>query len=141
MSTRKPKPMMRTPDASILDYVMEGCQVLGPDYRYLYLNDAAVEHSRRRREDLLGRRNVDAYPGSEDTEMFALPQRCIEEGVPAEVENEFIYPDAANGWFALKMERIPEGVFIFSIDVSERRRAELALHAQLRRIEVLRDID
>jgi PAS domain S-box-containing protein len=56
---------------STLDGMMEGCQVIGFDWRYLYINDAAAAQGRRAKEELLGRTMMEMYAGIEDTEMFA----------------------------------------------------------------------
>ena len=39
----------------VLDGLLEGCQIIGRDWRYLYVNDAVVRHARKPREELLGR--------------------------------------------------------------------------------------
>jgi hypothetical protein len=41
---------------SVLDDLIEGLQIIGPDYRYLYLNEAAAGHGRSAREALSARR-------------------------------------------------------------------------------------
>jgi PAS domain S-box-containing protein len=105
----------------VLDTLTEGCQVIGPDYTYRYLNDAAVRQSRRAREALLGRRMEEVFPGIESTPMFAMLQRCMEERVALRTENEFQYPDGGTGQFELRFEPVPEGVFILSLDVTEWR--------------------
>ena len=33
------------------------------------------------------------YPGIEDTELFAVLRRCMDERTPNHMENEFTYPD------------------------------------------------
>ena len=53
-----------------LDNLLEGCQVIGPDFRYLYLNGAAARHGRRTIEELLGRTMEESYPGIRNTPMF-----------------------------------------------------------------------
>lgn len=121
----------------VLDSLHEGCQVVGPDYRYLYLNDAAATHGRNPKEDLLERTMMEAYPGIEDTEMFAVLKRCMEERVTLEMENEFAFPDGSKGWFELRFEPVPRGVAILSVDVSRRKRAELALSRSTRALTVL----
>lgn len=40
------------------------------------------------------------------------------------MENEFRFPDGAVGWFELRMEPLPVGVVILSIDITERKKAE-----------------
>lgn len=54
----------------IFDYLLEGCQIIDLDMRYIYLNDAATRHSKYNRHHLLGRAMVEVYPGIEKTEMF-----------------------------------------------------------------------
>jgi len=111
---------------STLDNMLEGCQILGFDWRYLYINDAAEKHNRRPKGELLGRRYVEMWPGIEDTEVFAVIRRCMEERTPHILENEFIFPDGTKGWFELSIQSVPEGIFILSIDITKRKRAEEA---------------
>jgi PAS domain S-box-containing protein len=112
-----------------LDSMLEGCQIIDPEWRYVYLNDAAAKHGRRPKEELLGRTMMEAYPGIDKTEMFSHLKRCMEERVSHRMENEFIYPDGSQGWFDLSFEPVPEGVFILSMDITDRKRAEEALKA------------
>jgi HD-GYP domain-containing protein (c-di-GMP phosphodiesterase class II) len=125
----------------ILDHLLEGCQIISPDWRYLYVNDAVVRHSRRERDELLGRRMMDVYPGIELTPMFAAMVRCMEAREPARLVNEFTYPDGLRRWFDLRIEPVPEGVFILSWDVTEQKAAEQRIETQLRRLHALRAID
>ena len=107
-----------------LDHLLEGCQIIGPDWRYLYVNAAAAQHGMRSPEELIGRTMMEAYPGIDETHLFTLLRRCMDEGVPAELENEFALPDGSRSWFALRIQPVPEGVFVLSIDISERVRME-----------------
>jgi PAS domain S-box-containing protein len=133
--------MLQLSNYSILDHLLEGCQIIGPDYRYIYVNDVVAEQGRKTKDELLGHTMMELYPGIETTYMFSLLERCMHDGRPAELENEFTFPDGSTGWFALKIEPVPEGIFILSIDITERKRAELEIQNQLRRIEALREID
>ena len=40
------------------------------------------------------------------------------------MENEFTFPDGTVGWFELKISPVPEGIFILSMDITERKRTE-----------------
>lgn len=133
--------MLQASDNSVLDHLLEGCQVISFDYRYLYVNEAVAKQGRRSREELLGHTMMELYPGIETTHMFSLLEQCMKERKPAELENEFTFPDDSIGWFALKIEPVPQGAFILSIDISERKRAELEIQNQLQRIQALREID
>ncbi|MEX2681340.1 MAG: PAS domain S-box protein [Candidatus Sigynarchaeota archaeon] len=110
-----------------LDCLMEGCQVIGTDWRYLYLNNAAVVHGHQSREDLVGHTMMERYPGIERTELFKALRECMENKVHRQLENKFTYPDGTEGWFELRVEPVPEGIFIMSIDITERKKAEMEL--------------
>ncbi|NJD21872.1 MAG: PAS domain S-box protein [Melioribacter sp.] len=109
---------------STLDNMLEGCQIIGVDWRYIYLNDAADRHNRRPKEELLGKKYMDMWPGIESTEVFAVIRRCIEKRITHHMENEFIFPDGKKGWFELSIQPVPEGVFILSYDITERKHSE-----------------
>jgi putative nucleotidyltransferase with HDIG domain/PAS domain S-box-containing protein len=107
-----------------LDSFLEGCQVIGFDWRYLYLNNAAVKHARKTREELLGRTMMEAYPGIENTLLYKKLKKSMEKRIPSMIENEFTYPDGAGSWFELRVEPVPEGIFVLSIDITKRKNAE-----------------
>ena len=112
-----------------MEHMMEGCQIIGFDWRYLYLNEAAARHGQRPREELMGRTMMEVYPGIETTAMFALLKDCMENRTPHHMENEFAFPDGSSGWFDLGIQPAPEGLFLLSMDITERKHAEAALRA------------
>jgi PAS domain S-box-containing protein len=112
---------------STLDNMLEGCQIIDSDWRYVYVNESAARHGRRRQEDLIGQSITDLYPGIENSEMFAAMRRCLAEKAATVMENLFTYPDGGEAWFDLSIQPVPEGVFVLSIDVTERKRAEEAM--------------
>lgn len=122
---------------NVLESLREGCQVIGSDYRYLYVNEAVTRHGRTTRDALLGRTMMEVYPGIENTEMFAVLRQCMEDRTPREMENEFTFPDGSRGWFDLRFEPVPEGVAILSMDITERKRAEAALRRTTRALTAL----
>ena len=109
---------------NVLDTLSEGCQVIGRDYTYLYLNVAAIRQGRRSRDQLLGRKMTEAYPGIEKSAMWPILRRCMEQRSTEMMENEFVYPDGQLGWFQLRFEPVPDGVFILSLDITDRKRSE-----------------
>ena len=113
------------PPLDVLDSITEGCQVIGAGWKYLYLNEAAARQGQQPRDALIGRSMVEAYPGIESTKMFALLRSCMEQRTHHHFENEFTFPDGSIGWFDLRFEPVPDGVFILSRDITDRKRAEL----------------
>jgi len=109
---------------SIFDNMLEGCQIISHDWRYLYVNDAAAKQSRVKRENLLGRKVMGVYHGIEKTELFSNLQKSMKERVPVSMENEFTFHDGDKSWFELKIEPVPEGIFVLSIDITKHKKAE-----------------
>lgn len=123
-----------------LDGILEGCQLIGFDWRYLYLNEAAARHNRRPNHELLGRTMMEAWPGIEGTAVFAMLRRCMTERVALHEEIEFRFADGSSGWYDVRSQPVPEGLFALSIDITERRQADLALRESEARLrEAQRD--
>jgi PAS domain S-box-containing protein len=110
-----------------LDNLLEGCQIISFDWRYIYLNNAAEIHNRCPNKQLLGKKYMDMWPGIEKTEIFRLIRDCLEHRIYHHFENKFVFPDETIGWFDLSIQPVPEGVFILSIDITERLRSESVL--------------
>lgn len=110
-----------------LDHMLEGCQIIDFDWRYVYVNDSVAAHGRRSRLELLGRTMMEVYPGIENTDMFAALRRCMTDRVPHRMENRFDYPDGSWAWFDISIHPSPEGIFVVSIDVTDRKQAEALL--------------
>jgi PAS domain S-box-containing protein len=119
-----------------LDNLIEGCQIIGFDWRYQYINAAAAAHGRSSVEALLGRTMMEAYPGIDRTPVFATLKRSMEGRTTEEIENEFVYADGSSSVFQLVVQPVPEGIFVFSMDISARKHVEklrLATQAELER--------
>ncbi|MEJ2146051.1 MAG: PAS domain S-box protein [Acidobacteriota bacterium] len=121
---------------STLDNMLEGCQLISFDWRYLYINAAAARQGRSTVGALLGRTMMEAYPGIEDSSMFQSLEECMSARTSKEVKTEFVFPDGSSGWFQLLIQPAAEGLFILSVDITERIRLE----AQLRQAQKLEAI-
>lgn len=110
-----------------LESIMEGCQILDFAWRYTYLNDVAAVHNRRPNAELLGRTMQESWPGIEHTAVYAMLERTMTERVAGHQETEFVFPEGSSSWFDVRVQPVPEGIFVLSIDISERKRAEQAL--------------
>lgn len=107
---------------SIIDHLQEGCQIIGKDWTYLYVNDTVARHGRKAKEELLGRTMMDVYPGIETTPMFETLRRCMEGGASERLINEFTFEDGTKGWFQLSVMSVPQGIVITSLDITEHKR-------------------
>ena len=118
---------MATIGYEVFDHMIEGVQIIDPDMRYVYVNEAVAQHGKSSREALVGTTMSESYPGIERTELYRLIRECLDEQRSQQLVNEFDFPDGSKGYFQLRMQPIPEGVLILSFDVTDQRRAEQAM--------------
>lgn len=114
-----------------LDRMLEGCQIIGHDWRYLYVNETAARHGRRTREELIGRTVMECYPGFETTEVFRVLERSMTGREGAKTESDFANPDGSVTSLELSIQSVPEGLFVLSLDVTERKVSARKFHEQL----------
>ena len=107
-----------------LDSMIEGVQIHDFNWRYIYVNDALVTYSKYSREELLGYTPMEKYPGIEQTDLFKVLERCMNERAAEHLESEFVFPDGSKGYFELSLQPVPEGIFILSVDITKRKLAE-----------------
>lgn len=125
LSLQKSEELYRT----TLDSMMEGCQIIDFNWTYIYINDVAEIHNRRPKEELLGKKMTDVWPGIEKTDVYRYETLCMTERKTYSLENEFVFPNGKTGWYSLRIQPVPEGIFILSIDISDRKKNEKALLA------------
>jgi PAS domain-containing protein len=128
-------------DRTLADSLLEGCQIIGFDWRYSYLNGVAEVHNRRSNHELLGQRYMDAWPGIEGTEVFRRIKTCLESRHADRMESEFTYPDGEVGWFELVFNPVPRGVLILSLDITEPKRLQLRLSQLNQLLKAIRDVN
>ncbi|MFA7329446.1 MAG: ATP-binding protein [Candidatus Delongbacteria bacterium] len=124
----------------VLEHMLEGCQIIGHDWRYIFINKTAERHNRRSAQEMIGQLYAEVWPGVETTPVYQIIRYCLEQRIQQNMENEFAFPDGGKGWFELRIYPVPEGVFIMSIDITERRHNEeilRATEAQLRQSQKL----
>jgi two-component system cell cycle sensor histidine kinase/response regulator CckA len=120
--------------ATMLDALLEGFQVIGFDYRYLVVNAAAARHGRSSADRLIGRTIMACYPGIDETPLFVKLRACLEERSSHVLENYFRFPDGSGAYFELRIEPVPQGACVLSIDISERKAAEASLRTSSARL-------
>lgn len=125
---------------STLENLLEGCQIIGRDWCYIYINAAAARHNRRPSAEMVGRTIMECFPGIENSEVFAHMGSAMAGEKSHDVENEFTYPDGSTAWFHLIIQPVPEGVFILSVDITARKDAEARLRRQSEELRVLFDL-
>ncbi len=114
-----------------LDVLIEGCMILGFDWTYLYVNETSARHGLNKAANLIGRTMLQMYPGVEKSSVFAHYKRCMEERIPQRFEESYTFANGITTWYAFSVQPVPEGIFVLSLDITDRKKAQEALEASL----------
>lgn len=109
---------------STLDSMIEGCQILGFDWQYLYVNESAARHARLSRSEFSGKRVIDLFPGIVDQPLYKSLERCMRDRTDDHCEIEFEFPDGHRDWYEFMIRPVPEGLFILSAECTQRKQDE-----------------
>jgi PAS domain S-box-containing protein len=110
-----------------LDNMLESCAIIGFDWSYLYVNESMISHFGHNRQNLIGNNILEVTPGFEKSPIFDAYRRCMEERKPDYVESEFIFVDGTCAWYEARVTPVPEGIFVLSLDITARKKAEKQL--------------
>jgi two-component system, cell cycle sensor histidine kinase and response regulator CckA len=125
----------------VLENLLEGCQVIGFDWRYLYINATLAAETGRSKEELVGRTMMECFPGIEETAMFGVLRRCMSARTYDTLDNQFTFPDGKKMWFELRFIPVPEGICVLSLDVTKEKLAEAALLESAERMQQAQKMD
>ncbi len=120
-----------------MDNMLEGVQIVGFDWRHVYVNKTLCKQTKYSKEELIGKTVMEKFPGIEQTDIYKVYQRCFNDRVSIHLENQFEFPDKSKGYFELSFQPVPEGIFILSVDITERKRAEAELISNEKRFRSL----
>jgi PAS domain S-box-containing protein len=109
---------------SVLNSVADIHILFDRNWRFLYVNEAAVRTIGRPREEILGYILWEIYPDIVGTELDRHYRRAMDQRV--HVAFEFHYP-ALNTWWENRFYPTPEGLSVFATNITERKLAEKAL--------------
>ncbi|TGN08497.1 sensor histidine kinase [Leptospira ilyithenensis] len=109
---------------STLDSMIEGCQIVGYDWTYLYINESAAKYGRGAISDFLGKSMFECNPGIEKQEVYRIFASCMKNREYCHRDIEFFHSDGSKSYFEFSIQPIKEGLFILTYDVSERKQME-----------------
>lgn len=118
-----------------LENMIEGVQIIGFDWRYKYVNKALADQVHTTKDQLIGATLMETFPGIEETELYGYIRRCFKDRTPVQLESRFVLPDKNFIWAELSIQPVPEGVFILSVDITEKVRASEELKGEQQKLE------
>lgn len=106
---------------AVFDMMMEGVQVINKDWKYIYLNDVAVQHSGLSRDQLISHTPMELYPDIEKTELFFALKTVMDNRLPQSLTTKFDYQDGSCRYFNYYVTAITEGILIQSFDITKEK--------------------
>src|ERR1700752_1796146 len=109
---------------TILSNVSDVHILLDREWRYICVNDAAVESIGRSREEILGRTLWELYPDIRGTELEQAFLNAMDQRVPVTLD---FHHQGTDTWWINRAYPAPEGLAVFATDITEHNRAIEAL--------------
>jgi PAS domain S-box-containing protein len=105
----------------------------------VYVNDAFLKQSNQTRESFIGHSMMELNPQFKKLKAFPFFKKCMEERTQQRLENMFLSSGGLKKWYDLSVQPVPEGIFILSLDVTERRKMEAKLRYHAGLVESISD--
>ena len=119
----------------LLESMSEHIAVFDTEWRYLLANEALTRSLEISREQLIGKKVTEVFPGFEKSAFFEAGERVMKSREPATVTNEYTFEDGRTGWFESHIYPVPEGIMYVAGDITDRKRAEEELRAAKERLD------
>jgi len=111
----------------LLESMPEQIAVLDSEWRYVLANDALMRSIKIPREQLLGKKLTELFPGIEKSVFFEAGQRVMRSRTSTSVTDKYRFEDGRTSWFETHIYPVPEGVMYVTTDITERKHMEETL--------------
>lgn len=103
---------------AVIESMPEGFTLIDSDWRYLYMNYAALCQSRMTREQLIGYKITDVYPGFEHSDIFKVMAEVMDSREAKDFVAKFEVPGEDDMLLELSIRPSADGIVIVSADLS-----------------------
>lgn len=124
--------------AELLANIPAGYATLDRNWIFTYANQQAVQGSRQRPEDFIGKNIWTIWPQLAGTELERQYRQVMETGVPAHFE---YYGATYDAWFEMHVYPVEDGISVYFQETTQRRRAEEALKASEQRYRAFTELN
>jgi PAS domain S-box-containing protein len=107
---------------TILESITDAFYLLDHDFRYVYVNQRALDYYGKQREALVGRLVWDAFPQARGSVFQEQFERAVHERRTVAFE---VLSPVSNRWVDVRAYPSAEGLFVYFRDVTDRNRTEV----------------
>ncbi len=122
---------------AVLQRISDGFVALDRDWCYTAVNDRACESMGMSRDEILGRCIWDIYPVTVGTRFEMELRRAVTDQTPSTFE--YFYPPR-DAWYENRLYPSTDGLSIFFLEITERKRAEERLATDLAGMKRLQEV-
>lgn len=113
---------MRDLADSILENIEEAFYLVDREWRFVYIGRVFAErYARNSAEEMLGRSLWEVFPEIRGTILETRYREAMETGKSARFEMRSLI---SHRWFQIKLHPVPDGLIVFSNDLTDRKRVE-----------------
>jgi PAS domain S-box-containing protein len=117
--------------ARLLESISEGFVALDHDFRFVYVNERGAQMLGKARGEMLGKSVAQIFPEFAGGEFEKTFQEAVRAGKPQSVESYFA---PAENWLEMHAYPSAEGLSLFFLNVSERRKSQELIRIQNERV-------
>lgn len=118
-----------------LDDMLEGCQIIGFDWKYIYCNSSSIKIYRIDKHAPPDLTIKELFPGTDNSALYRDMELCMHRRQRLKKEYEFTFPDSSRGFLDLSIHPAPEGIFVLTLDTTEKKKIENELIRKSRELE------
>jgi PAS domain S-box-containing protein len=109
------------------------------DFHIVEVNPVTERLTRLGREQLIGQRHWDLFPGTLDSPLGEMYLRARATGHPGRIEYHYQFDANREGWFEVRAIPVEEGLAVFFHDITQRRLEAEAAKLAAERVQLALD--
>ena len=118
---------MRNHNLSLFDHLIEGIQVITPDFKFSYVNNAFANQINIPRENIIGKKMVDTFAVIKKDTFYINVRDCMKYKNSADFTQAYTSADGAVKWFEFRIQPFDDGLLIMTSDITEKKKIALEL--------------
>jgi serine phosphatase RsbU (regulator of sigma subunit)/PAS domain-containing protein len=122
----------------VLEAMPAGFYSLDREWRFTHVNAEAERLLGRSRDELLGQELWTAFPATVDSAFEKGYRTAVRTGTPVHFDAH--YPAPLDGWYELRAWPSPEGLSVYFLEVTERRRVQDRAERGAQRLALLAQV-